>query len=456
MRKIEKGYLGRSAKAALFLLAFFLLWGAFPERIPAEELLRDLERIPQHPVHYLSQEWNAPLVSPEEQQEAYQDFRKHYFSPWEEGCAVGEQDLLWPFEWLEKKEIYGENLRPRRKEWLEKQRRNARISAVGEVALPGIAVQETDLRLFPTREPAFYDPTRAGEGYPFDYLQNSTLKPLEPLFLSHLSEDGGWIYVKASFASGWVDVRHVARVSEEMRNLWMTLPQVVVLREKASLRDARGNYLSTAKMGTLLPLVRSALPGGAFQALGVRRDPSGEALPLEIWLPREEGALMPLAFTEWNAMKVIEELQGELYGWGGLVQNRDCSAAVRDFYIPFGLWLPRNSRYQAQMGRVLEIGNLEPREKEALLLREGKPFRTLVGMPGHIMLYVGAYGETPVVFHNTWGIKTLEDGREGRYIIGRALFTSLEVGKELPQRYPGKTLLVDRITAFAFPWETEK
>jgi hypothetical protein len=155
-------------------------------------------------------------------------------------------------------------------------------------------------------------------------------------------------------------------------------------------------------------------------------------------------------------MKVLEELQGELYGWGGLVQNRDCSAAVRDFYIPFGLWLPRNSRYQAQTGRVLEIGNLGPREKEALLLKEGKPFRTLVGMPGHIMLYVGAYGETPVVFHNTWGIKTLEDGREGRYIIGRALFTSLEVGKELPQRYPGKTLLVDRITAFAFPWETEK
>ena len=164
---------------------------------------------------------------------------------------------------------------------------------------------------------------------------------------------------------------------------------------------------------------------------------------------------MPLAFTEWNAMKVLEELQGELYGWGGLVQNRDCSAAVRDFFIPFGLWLPRNSRYQAQTGRVLEVGDLAPGEKAALLLEEGKPFRTLVGMPGHIMLYVGVHGETPVVFHNTWGIKTLENGREGRYIIGRALFTSLEAGKDLPHRYPGKTLLIHRITAFAFPWETK-
>ena len=443
------------AITGLLLGALLFFGGASSPCAGEETRLRDEERIPQRPVHYLSREWKVPLVSREEQLRNYEEFRERYFAPWNEGCAVAEEDLLWPFEWLEKRNLYGENLRPRKKGWLESQRRNARLSAAGEISHPGIAVQETDLRLFPTREPAFYDPSLAGEGYPFDYLQNSTLKPLEPVFLSHASEDGAWIYVKGSSASGWADARHVARISPEIRASWISMPQVVVLREKTSLRDREGNFFGVAKTGTLLPLMESPLPGGAFRALGVRRSPSGEALSLEVSLSREEGELMPLAFTEWNAMKVLEELQGELYGWGGLVQNRDCSAAVRDFFIPFGLWLPRNSRYQAQTGRVLEVGDLAPREKEALLLEEGKPFRTLVGMPGHIMLYVGVHGETPVVFHNTWGIKTLENGREGRYIIGRALFTSLEAGKDLPHRYPGKTLLIHRITAFAFPWETK-
>ena len=432
-----------------------LLTGILLSPLFAEEPLEDLKRIPQRPVHYLSRECDVPLVSPEEQSRAYEDFRNRYFAPWNEDFSVSSGDALWPFEWLEKRKIFGENLLPRNASWLTRQRHNARLEAVGELGCPGITVQETDLRLFPTREPAFFDPLRAGEGYPFDYLQNSTLKPLEPVYISHVSEDGGWFYVKGSFASGWVDARHLAFVSPEMSRTWAALPQAVVVHEKTSLKDPQGNYLGMAKTGTLLPLLHNPLPGESFAVLGVRRGFRGEAIPLECSLFRENGEIMPLAFTEWNAMRILEQLQGELYGWGGLIQNRDCSATVRDFFLPFGLWLPRNSRYQARTGRVMEVNALEPREKEMLLAREGKPFRTLVGLPGHIMLYVGTYGETPVVFHNTWGIKTLEEGREGRYIIGRALFTSLWAGQDLPRRYPGKSLLIHRITAFAFPWEAK-
>jgi len=454
--KKENSFLGRAfVKIGVLFLGALLLLGGTGGSLFAEEVLRDLRRIPQHPVHYLPRECDVPLVSPEEQARNYENFRKRYFAPWDKDCGVTEEDLLWPFEWLEKRTLFGENLRPRESSWLEKQRRNARLSGAGELALPGITVQETDLRLFPTREPAFYDPALAGEGYPFDYLQNSTLKPLEPILLSHASEDGAWIYVKGSFASGWVDIRHVARVAPEMCALWKSMPQVVVVREKTSLKSAEGNFVALAKTGTLLPLVRKPLPGQDFTVLGARRNASGEAVFSEGSLSREEGDLMPLAFTGWNAMRILEELQGELYGWGGLVQNRDCSATVRDFFIPFGLWLPRNSRYQAKTGRIIDVGDLQPQEKEALLLEKGEPFRTLVGIPGHIMLYVGAYGKIPVVFHNTWGIKTLQDDREGRHIIGRALFTSLWAGEKLRYRYPGKTLLIHRITSFAFPWEMQ-
>ena len=36
-----------------------------------------------------------------------------------------------------------------------------------------------------------------------------------------------------------------------------------------------------------------------------------------------------------------------------------------------------------------------------------------------------------VVFHNAWGIKTKKDGIEGRAIIGKTIFSTLRLGKNL-------------------------
>jgi len=57
----------------------------------------------------------------------------------------------------------------------------------------------------------------------------------------------------------------------------------------------------------------------------------------------------------------------------------------------------------------------------------------LIYLRGHIMLYIGEKAGEPLVFHNIWGLRTLkDDGSVGRFIIGRAVITTLEPGKELP------------------------
>ena len=38
----------------------------------------------------------------------------------------------------------------------------------------------------------FYDPTQLGEGFPFDYNQNSAIKINTPIMVSHLSKDRAW------------------------------------------------------------------------------------------------------------------------------------------------------------------------------------------------------------------------------------------------------------------------
>jgi hypothetical protein len=142
---------------------------------------------------------------------------------------------------------------------------------------------------------------------------------------------------------------------------------------------------------------------------------------------------MPLPFTPRHVALLARELAGEPYGWGGLYGRRDCSALVRDIFTPFGLWLPRNSGDQAVAWKFISLRNLSSAEKEALIVRQGAPWRTLLWTPGHIMLYIGVHNGKPLIFHNFWSIKTRDtDGKRGQIIIGRAAVTTLHPGGELP------------------------
>ena len=97
---------------------------------------------------------------------------------------------------------------------------------------------------------------------------------------------------------------------------------------------------------------------------------------------------------------------GQAYGWGGSLADRDCSATIRDLFVPFGLWLPRNSSKQAKQGTVIPLSDLSPNQREKFLVEKGVPFLTLVRIPGHIMLYIGTHEDRAVVLHTIWGLRT--------------------------------------------------
>ena len=61
---------------------------------------------------------------------------------------------------------------------------------------------------FPSADPFFYDFRNAGEGYPFDYNQNSAVWAGTPLFLSHTSQDGRFLAAESPYACGWIDSGH--------------------------------------------------------------------------------------------------------------------------------------------------------------------------------------------------------------------------------------------------------
>jgi cell wall-associated NlpC family hydrolase len=161
-------------------------------------------------------------------------------------------------------------------------------------------------------------------------------------------------------------------------------------------------------------------------------DDNGKACMKTAVVKKEAVAVKPLKLNNMNIAKMANELINEPYGWGGLYQNRDCSALIKDMFAPFGIWLPRNSTDQAmEGGTFIDLQNLSPAEKEAMIMKQGIPYLTLLWRRGHIMLYMGNYQGKNLIFHNIWSVKTKDLlGRVGRKIVGHAAITTLNPGIE--------------------------
>ena len=90
--------------------------------------------------------------------------------------------------------------------------------------------------------------------------------------------------------------------------------------------------------------------------------------------------------------------------------NNDCSAELRSLLMPFGVFLPRNSAAQIEAAsRVVDLSQANTDERLRYLKEHGKPFTTLVYIPGHIMLYIGNAAingrSVPMTYQNIWGLR---------------------------------------------------
>ena len=138
-------------------------------------------------------------------------------------------------------------------------------------------------------------------------------------------------------------------------------------------------------------------------------------------------AKKPLPFTAKNVGMLAKEFYGEPYGWGGSYECRDCSATTRDFLGAFGIFLRRNSSKQAEDGDKIPIAGLPKAKKKKKIIKDAEPFRSLLYVPGHIVLYLGEYKGEPVIMHTYWGIRKKDSTK---IITGRTIITSTEPGKE--------------------------
>ncbi|MBP7769571.1 MAG: SH3 domain-containing protein [Aliarcobacter sp.] len=357
------------------------------------------------------------------QNKASEDFFKKYFIPWEaKKVSYPKIEAMWGHSYKNRK-IYLENHQLASQQWFEKQIDNSNFEEYNTFVKKAITLKNTNVRVLPTNSVMFYDPTKPGEGFPFDYNQNSLIKLNTPIMVSHLSKDRAWAYIESSIVGGWIEIGNLAFVSDEFIKEFKTSSYYVSVKEKFPIYDPI--FREYVKVATIFPKKNN-------KYIIAKNDGNQNALISYIDLQIDEVEAMPITFNTENRIKLINQFLDEPYGWGGLLNNRDCSSFTQDFFTPFGKFLQRNSRAQTSGGKFLDVSKLSIEEKKAFIKENGVPFSTLVYLKGHIMLYIGMKDNEPLVIHNVWSVRLKDDkGRKYRHIIGKAALTTLEPGKSL-------------------------
>ena len=388
---------------------------------------------------------HVPVMAAAAQQRHFSDLKSRYFgmgagekSPWNpsyiasvlrKGADVS-RDANIRMYLSERSVSRGGNFRVHPAAWKQQIRDNMTTS-INRVYTPsarGIAVRETLVRVLPTNDPAYGDPRQAGQGYPFDNLQMSSVRPGTPVYVLAASRDSRWKYVLSPTVTGWVHSEDIAEADQQFVTEWLTLATDnlgAFIKEPVSVHGG-GQYYFTARPGTLLPF-RNGQPG-FFDVIVPVRKSDGRAQIRRVSVKEDEFVAMPWKMIPANMAVLMKSMSGRPYGWGNYNFYNDCSAEMRSLIMPFGIFLPRNSAAQIQSAtRIVDLSRENTATRLRYLTEHGKPFTTLVYIPGHIMLYIGntvINGQTvPMTYQNIWGLRPAN--ADSRRIIGGAVFLPL-------------------------------
>ena len=415
-----------------YIIAFTNLTGC----ISQNALNRELNKVPQNNLAFVQEnQAKQKLISNENAAKLRADYLKKFYLPWTA-----------PFTWQSKSTIKNDvtkiihafksnpgwdaNQNLHNKTWIKNIELNLNLGNYPNKQQRAITIRITTLRVLPTDSPSFSDWDAAGKSYPFDNLQTAYLGANIPLYILHTTRDKQWNLVITPYnCYGWIKSLDLATVNNVFINTWRQHRYVTALQDEKPLFDLQQRYRTSTEIGAIFPLIKTTPL--FYHVLTAICDTHGKAQTIVTKLSRKAAQIWPLELTKQNIASLANNFLGNPYGWGDLYNYRDCSETIRSLFAPFAVWLPRNSAAQAKTGKFISLKNLDNEQKQNLILKFGKPFTTLIWMPGHIMLYVGEKSGKIYVFHNPWGIHTVNylGGKSGRAVIGRTVITPLDIGK---------------------------
>lgn len=360
-------------------------------------------------------------------------YKKRFFSPWDIK-SVDKKNIFW-FKASFNKNYYFYNYQKIPSKFLKNLKVNTNEEDFLKVKRPAILVQNTQLYILPTKKALLKDPFKDSQGLPFNYNLSAFLNFATPLLVSHYSKDKAFAFVKAEQAWGFIDARSFVFVSPSFIKAYKKKSFVSPVKEDFSVLDKDGNFVFKARIGGIYAYDKEGKSSFKANFLGK-----------ELVFLKKDVLPFPLKFDDANVKLLIAQLLEKPYGWGGYSGERDCSSFIKDLFAPFGVYLPRNSAAQSASFPRQSLALMSDYKKLEFIKKHAKPYKTLLYMRGHIMLYVGVINKKLAVLHEVWGLK---GAKTKRFFIGRLVITPLNIGINNIKIPPSRTLL-RRIRAISY------
>ncbi|WP_199919436.1 SH3 domain-containing C40 family peptidase [Helicobacter enhydrae] len=301
-----------------------------------------------------------------------------------------------------------------------------------------IITKDTNVRAVPTLKPRFSKPN----GYPFDRWQNSLIFYGTPVLITHYDSTKRFAHIQTEFVYGWVEVSDLALIdSAQIKQLEQSKAFVMPNRDDFNLYERNGAFATQARIGKLFVMA------GEKQVWGFLRKSDGHLKMIKLPIKTDDFHSFPQAFSQVAVAGYINDLVGQKYGWGGMYEDRDCSAFVRDIYANFGLYLPRNSKAQGEYGtHQIRVEHLTMEEKRKIIIENAQPFATIFWLNGHIMMYIGRDSKGDImVAHSAWSVQTQDAFGKREHKLGGVVITTLKPGNEFNGYVSRALTLGDRI-----------
>ena len=351
--------------------------------------------------------------------------------------------MVGDLEYHRKRIRYGHNNYPLLESFYEQIEQQMDVDSIPEkieVSF-GLITRRTDIRALPASEIAM----EKKNDYEFDYFQHSALGIGEPIALYHFTQDKAWIFVQASFTHGWVRAVDIGKTQskKEIKAYLGSSEKLVITGNVVHVYSdsTQTHFLGSLGMGSTVPLIRNNEEGYIVQF--PFRGPDGNLLIEDAFIHRSEDVSENyLPYSPANVLRQAFRSLDQPYGWGGMFETKDCSRYVLDVFATFGIELPRNSRSQLKAGQPIATFERDVSEKDKLKsLNLAIPGPSILGFPGHVMIYLGQHNKRHYVIHNTWAYRKKRWFVQDIKNIGKVVVSDLTLGEGSK-----KGSLIERLT----------
>ncbi|WP_394908420.1 NlpC/P60 family N-terminal domain-containing protein [uncultured Helicobacter sp.] len=402
---------------------------------------KELSTLPQNANYYLPQD---TLDFPKSDSKALQkDYLQKFFAPWLRAKPNPNIDeVFWIRQSLLKSRGWGENLKPYSLSEGQKILDSMQLDLYPSAKQKAIITRNTHIRAVPSVLPKF----SKRDGYPFDRWQNSLIFSGTPVLVTHYDTSRRFVHIESAFVYGWVEAHDVAFVGEEDAKRIMSWESYITPnRDNIALLDSKKHFITEARLGQIFAL--KSKTSDFYEVYVVLRQDNGNARISTIRAKKQDFIPFPAGFNQTLVADFLTQLMGRPYGWGGMYEERDCSALVRDIFAHNGIFLPRNSKAQVFYGKnSIDLSKMSPKDKEAYIIANATPFYTILWLQGHIMIYLGHTKGKVVVAHSAWSVTS---GKKYENMLGGVVVTTLHIGEEYNGAFRRSRTLLERVGAMS-------